>query len=369
MTLPVDQIIQGHVLDVLKTFPPDSIDCVITSPPYWGLRSYGPDTITVWDGGAWKGQLGLEPDAADFIRHIVQIFQDIKRVLKPGGSCWLDLGDSYYGSNRGSHDYRQKDGLGNDPKERYGHERDNSKRSNWLQPKQKMLIPERVAIGMQDQGWILRNMVVWHKVNHMPSSVRDRLATAYESVFFFVKKQRYYFDLDAIRIPSARADYKDYRGRIKPSSRTLNKHEGIRSGHGPKLGKPNNPLSANPADVWGYEGKFKGSENAETFGSPRARTQRQKVNWKTLDKNEKGQPRASTLWKSSEAPRTDHPLGGNPSDVWSLTTEPFKDAHFAVFPQKLVHRILLAACPRQICPTCGKARRRITDTNYLIDRA
>ena len=217
----------------------------------WGLRDYGSDTVRVWGGspscehawsdslpftgnkrgnkpgeystssltnperqdtlprpkisgkfcgkcGAWCGSLGLEPHPQFYIDHLVGIFREVKRVLKPTGTFWLNLGDTYYGSGGKGGQYEKFMPDKGQP----DHYRQNSKaRSNWLQPKQKLMIPSRVAIALQDDGWILRSDIIWHKPNHMPSSVQDRLTTAYEHIFLFVKARRYYFDLDAIRKP------------------------------------------------------------------------------------------------------------------------------------------------------------------------
>jgi len=255
----LNKVIQGDVLAVLRGFPSDAVDCVVTSPPYWGLRFYGVDVVSVWDGvpecqhewvsrtvwhdnlrfrggnsivgndknpeihknpdtkadfcskcGAWRGQLGLEPHPNDYVRHIVQVMREVKRVLKPSGTLWLNMGDTYYGSSAGNKSWSEgEDGLFKRLGERNtnGGERPVTPKpcdgkSSWLQPKQKMLIPERVAIAMQEDQWILRNDICWHKPNHMPQSVRDRLSNAWEHVYFFVKNRRYFFDLDAIRKPT-----------------------------------------------------------------------------------------------------------------------------------------------------------------------
>jgi site-specific DNA-methyltransferase (cytosine-N4-specific) len=403
---PIDDLLQGHVLDLLRGLPSDYVDVVVTSPPYWGLRSYGEDCVAVWDGkegcehqwqeeeqqfhsgtnagekqltdkgtfhndfsskhdfcvlcGAWKGQLGLEPHPSLYIQHIAQVFGEVRRVLKPSGSLWLDLGDTYFGSGTG----RASSSLDSSAKQLTnrgffdcdkvkGVIQSRGDGSGWLQPKQKMLIPERCAIALQEQGWILRNTVIWHKINHMPSSVRDRLAGAYESVYFFVKNSRYYFDLDKIRKAHLQSTHNRLKQDISKQfvvSKAHQLHDNLpMNGGGSRKEIPEilkqmkehlNPLGANPGDVWHYQGKFEGSKDAESFGSPRARTQRKEPE----RPHQEGQrwERGKNVWGERF-----NPLGANPSDVWSLTTEPFKDAHFAVFPQKLVHRILLAACPKE----------------------
>ncbi|MCK4963442.1 MAG: site-specific DNA-methyltransferase, partial [Dehalococcoidia bacterium] len=142
--------------------------------------------------GAWRGSLGLEPHPQMFVDSIVEICREIKRVLKSGGTFWLNLGDTYYGSGGKGGQYEKFMPDKGQP----AHYRQSSKsRSNWLQPKQRLMMPARVAIALQHDGWILRNDVIWHKPNHMPSSVKDRLTVSYEHVFLFAKQRRYYFDL------------------------------------------------------------------------------------------------------------------------------------------------------------------------------
>jgi site-specific DNA-methyltransferase (cytosine-N4-specific) len=183
--IPCDgnKIIVGHALDVLKTLPSESVDCVVTSPPYWGLRDYHTEPVEWSDG--WVGQLGLEPTHQLYIKHLVSIFDEVKRVLKPSGTCWVNLGDSYANSA----------GPNN---------RDSKKARDCPVPDIKMdidlpdkclvQIPSRFAIAMTDAGWILRNEIIWHKPNAMPSSVKDRFTVDFEKLFFFVKSKRYYFE-------------------------------------------------------------------------------------------------------------------------------------------------------------------------------
>ncbi len=214
-----DKILQGDALRVLSTLPGEMVDCVVTSPPYWGLRDYGVE-----------GQIGLEEHPQQYIDKIVDVFAEIKRVLKPQGTVFLNLGDSYCHSRTGGVDLRTAHGsnsiLGNLPQISCGINREYLD-GKWLQEKQKMLIPERIAIAMQNDGWILRNAIIWHKINHMPESVQDRLTRSYETVFFFTKSKRYFFNLDGIRKENTQAR----KGR-KSVQQSLN------------------PKGANPGDVW-----------------------------------------------------------------------------------------------------------------------
>ena len=215
-----------NALDGLKKLPDESIDMVITSPPYYNLRNYGKITESIWDEtvkcrhvfgdpitlkrtgggqnskvfnnrinidsftskscfcikcGAWKGQLGLETDFHLYIKHLLDIFSEVKRVLKPDGTCWINIGDSYGNSNMKT-DCR-----------------------NWS--KCLLGLPERLALGMIQRGWYFRNRIVWHKPNNIPSPVKDRLTHTWEYLYLFSKSQHYYFDLDSIRVPPKREIY------------------------------------------------------------------------------------------------------------------------------------------------------------------
>ena len=362
--LPVNQILCGDCVEVMRGWSADSIDLVVTSPPYWGLRDYGEETVRVWGGspecehdfslsappprqrskndivnqnskqsykdnpsaydstessfcskcGAWRGSLGLEPHPQLFIDHLVEICREIKRVLKPSGTFWLNLGDTYWSKpwrKKNVHHGIKSPNMGFPTScvhKDYGPE-------PWMQPKQKLMIPARVAIALQHDGWILRNDIIWHKPNHMPSSVKDRLTCSYEHVFLFAKAQRYYFDLDAIRNPSTSTPWSS------------------KSGKEPY--QQNNPRKR-------YDGKFN-ADIAETLASPRARQS----------------TRESTSYY--------HPLGKNPGDLWRIPTMPFPGAHFATFPPKLINPIIKAGCPRWICSRCGKPRERIVEKRGYVE--
>lgn len=253
----------GDALAVLRTLPDASVDCCVTSPPYFGLRDYGV-----------AGQLGAEASPAEYVEAMRGVFAEVRRVLADDGTLWLNLGDSYY-SGRGN------PGPNADDKKnvaRRGWERATDKPgADWAKPKNLLGIPWRVAFALQDDGWILRNSIIWAKPNGMPESVADRLSAKHEHVFMLAKSRRYWFDLDPIREPLAWPD------RI--------------TGH--------------------------------TFG---------------------GANKAASLHTGSAATRTGGtydkaPEGGrNPGDVWTITTQPFAEAHFAVMPQTLAERCILAGC-------------------------
>jgi len=240
--------------------------------------------------GAWQGSLGLEPHPQMYVDHMVEVCRGVRRVLKPTGSLWLNLGDSYW-----SKPWRKENvhhGI-KSPNKGFPVSCVHKDRGpeSWMQPKQLLGIPWRVAAALQNDGWILRNCIVWHKPNHMPESVSDRLTKSYEFIFFLVKKSRYYFNLDEIREPATSIPWT-----TKPGKHSVN-----------------NPRTT-------YNGKFSNMDTSK-LTSPRARlVDREKVNFY-------------------------NPKGKNPGDVWSIPTHPFKGAHFAVFPEALVEPIIKAASP------------------------
>lgn len=180
--MEVNKIIEGNALQMLKTLPDKSIDCCITSPPYWGLRDYGHDE-----------QLGNEKTFKEFIDNLCNIFDEIKRVLKDEGTCFVNLGDTYAGSG-GWSEFKETWGATKQLKNKSSNIVYSKIRKESVPNKCLNLIPERFAIEMIDRGWILRNQIIWHKPNQMPNSVADRFTVDFEKIFFFVKKGKYYFE-------------------------------------------------------------------------------------------------------------------------------------------------------------------------------
>lgn len=173
----VNQILQGDALTKLKELESESVDCIITSPPYWALRDYKVD-----------GQIGIEKTIDEYIYNLIKIFDECKRVIKKEGTCWVVLGDTYAGTGHKG-DYK-------DPKNengRNGQEIALNNKVKGISSKSLCMIPERFAIKMIDNGWILRNKIIWHKRNCMPSSAKDRFTIDYEYIYFFTKSQKYYF--------------------------------------------------------------------------------------------------------------------------------------------------------------------------------
>ncbi|KKL53588.1 hypothetical protein LCGC14_2273980, partial [marine sediment metagenome] len=175
--METDIILHGESLEILKTLPNESIDCVVTSPPYWGLRDYGVEN-----------QLGLEKNLKEYLNKLCDIFDEVKRVLKQTGTCWVNLGDTYNSSPAGGIGYNAKVGA-----TKNGVQSTNKGLQKNISEKCLCQIPSRFAIEMTDRGWILRNEIIWHKPNCMPSSINDRFTVDFEKLFFFVKNKKYYF--------------------------------------------------------------------------------------------------------------------------------------------------------------------------------
>jgi len=308
MKLPLNQVLCGDCREVMADFPNGSIDLVVTSPPYWGLRDYG----------LGEDQLGLEAHPQQYIDNLVEISREVRRAIKPRGSYWLNLGDTYYGSGKGA-------GGDGSAKERYIPDVNPIKqnlRSNWLQPKQLLGIPWRVAIALQEDGWILRNCLVWYKRNHMPESVRDRLTKSYEFLFFFVKQRKYYFNLDRIRQPYAECSIQRLtQPTIMQQMGGDKQHElyGDAPGHG------NRPADILKGLAEKYDTKFDTSTQYSQYQQRMAQARKE------------GKPHDNALG---------NPKGKNPGDMWDIPTYPFPGAHFAVFPPALIEPIIKAGCPK-----------------------
>ncbi len=257
-TLAHNTILVGDVRERLNDLPADSIDTIITSPPYMQLRDYGV-----------KDQIGLEEHVDQWVNELRIVAAGLARVLKPGGAFWLNLGDSYSRHDR-----------------------------TGAPPKSLLLAPERVALALIADGWILRSKVIWAKTNSMPASVADRLACTWEVVYLFVRSPRYHFDLDAIRVPH-RSPTNMTPARTRPP------------GYPPTKAGP--PSWAGP-----LAGNNSGLARLKAAGIP------------------------------------GHPAGKNPGDVWTMATSTFRGGHFATFPPQLVARPLLATCPERVCSRCAR---------------
>src|SRR5690606_12445567 len=185
----MNKIIQGDVIETLRSLPDGIVHTCVTSPPYWGLRDYGV-----------PGQIGLEPSPEEYIEKMVEVFREVRRVLRDDGTLWLNLGDSYVSNGRkqtGRNDETRKDDNFHGGVKSWGN-RTKFKVEHNLKPKDLVGIPWRVAFALQADGWYLRSDIIWHKPNAMPESVKDRPTKAHEYIFLLAKSPRYYYDADAI---------------------------------------------------------------------------------------------------------------------------------------------------------------------------
>lgn len=249
----------GDALDVLRTMPDQDVDCIVTSPPYFGLRDYGSE-----------GQYGLEASPAEYVETMRAVLSEARRVLADDGTLWLNIGDSYYSGRGASTGVDEKN-----PARRFGVRSLDKGGASWASPKNLLGIPWRVALALQDDGWILRNDIIWNKPNGMPESVNDRLATKHEHLFMFSKSPRYWFDLDPIREVHAETSL-------------------ARAGRN----------------------RFTADRSQEGVGTPHTAAPQQAI----------------------------HEGGKNPGDVWTIASQPFAEAHFAVMPPELARRAVLAGC-------------------------
>lgn len=184
------RVLTGDCRDVLKTLPDESVHCCVTSPPYFGLRDYGV-----------AGQIGLEASPVAFVREMVAVFREVRRVLRRDGTLWLNIGDSYCSvGGKGVQGLHGQMAGRSICKAREDIKR--SRPAEGLKPKDRMMIPARVALALQEDGWWLRDEIIWHKPNVMPSSVEDRTTPAHEMVYMFARSSRYAYDLDAIKEPA-----------------------------------------------------------------------------------------------------------------------------------------------------------------------
>lgn len=190
----MNQILLGDVLASLKTIESNSVQCVVTSPPYWGLRDYGV-----------SGQLGLETTPQEYVATMARVFDEVRRVLKPDGTLWLNVGDSYAApsKSRTSAQAILKTGLSGGVATQMQSDNQPNKITGGFKRKELIGIPWRLAFALQDAGWYLRQDIIWAKRNPMPESVTDRCTKAHEYLFLLSKSATYYFDHEAIKEPAA----------------------------------------------------------------------------------------------------------------------------------------------------------------------
>lgn len=307
-------ILIGDVREQLRTLDPDSVHCVVTSPPYWGLRDYGVD-----------GQIGLEKSPAEFIAVMVDVFNEVHRVLRPDGTCWINMGDSYAGSwgaqgrPNGTGDMAGR-GVSNAraiaSAPQFRNNTGTRGKEFGLKPKDLVMMPHRLAIALQDVGWWVRQDIVWSKPNPMPESVRDRCTKAHEYIFLLTKGETYYFDQAAIAEPLAES-----------SIARLSQDIAQQAGSSRVPGKTNGAMKAVSRGVgWGH-------------GTDKETRQRDRV-MERVDAGTSARMGRGPGWREKAQPET-----RNKRSVWTLATQPYKEAHFATFPPELPETCIKAGCP------------------------
>ena len=266
--METDRILCGDALEMLRTLPDNSVHCCVTSPPYYALRDYGVD-----------GQIGREDTPAQYVARLTDVFSEVRRVLRPSGTLWLNIADTYAGKGN------QGDSV--DPKypnRRTGQTVAINRRVEGCKAKDMIGIPWMLAFALRDSGWYLRSDIIWMKANPMPESCKDRPSRCYEHVFLLTKSRSYYYDAAAIAEPVAESTPMRMRR---------------------KFGK--NKYSAGiPGQAHQHLNDYRPNGYAEE----------------------------------------DIPLLRNKRDVWQINSVPYKGAHFAAYPPKLVETCLLAGCPQ-----------------------
>ena len=306
------EVIQGDSLEVLRRLPSNSIHCCVTSPPYWGLRDYGVE-----------GQIGLENTPEEFVKKLVEVFREVHRVLRKEGTLWLNLGDSYAttykGGNKanfGDKSFTNKGGL-NIPLLELQH---------GLKPKDLVGVPWRVAFALQAEGWFLRQDIIWHKPNPMPESVKDRPTKAHEYIFLLSKSKNYYYNAEAIKekciwdLDGLQTDARKERAFSDHKAMPTKLKNGIR------------PKSKFPSG-WAINGEHSAiahNQGQRRFDKQRGHSRRHagfNNRWDQMSKLEQ----CSGI--------------RNKRSVWTVTTQPYKEAHFATYPPDLIKPCVLAGCP------------------------
>lgn len=268
----------------------NSVHCVVTSPPYYGLRAYGTDP-QIWSDG-WRGELGAEPTPELFIKHLTDIFREVRRVLRPDGTCWVNMGDSYAtGTTAGRQDGTLNLGGGTNAARKINR----IGTPEGLKTKDLIGIPWMLAFALRADGWYLRQDIIWHKPNPMPESVQDRCTKAHEYIFLLTKSAKYYYDSVAVAEPAT------------DSTRAR--------------------LNQNLSQQSGSYTPSKANGNMKAVG---------------------GDTR-------------------NRRSVWSITTKPYKGAHFATFPPDLPEICIMAGTSEKgCCSKCGTPWERVTETKTVM---
>ncbi len=403
------KFMQGDVRDKIKELENYSIDCVVTSPPYWGLRDYG---TAKWEGGdptcshsygrntrggltnfqknnkgsfgdeAIKtgehcklcgakridSQLGLEPTYQEHIKNIINVFQLLKPKLKDSATIWLNYGDCYATAKNG----RDASNIVGD--DRTFRNKPFTTIQGQLKNKDLVMMPNRIAIALQDDGWWIRSEIIWHKPNPMPESIKDRPTSAHEKIWLITKSKKYYYDADAIREPLAASSLARLSQDIKNQKGSTRANGGMKSNGNMKAVRPYRVLDADQRpefvetrdlpehnkireylslnrknknitidEIEKHFGNQAGHHWFEKNGSYPS-----KDDWLKLKKLlgfDNTYDKQLTTINIKSGLKQNHPLGRNKRNVWTITTKPFKAAHFATFPPDLIEPCIKAGCP------------------------
>lgn len=296
-------ILQGDVRDVLPTLESGSVQCCVTSPPYWRLRDYGV-----------AGQIGQEKTPEEFVQTMVQVFREVRRVLKEDGTCWVNLGDSYasnpsWGRGGGSTLDGRKQG-------REGGKSVDRTKLEGLKPKDLVGIPWRVALALQADGWWLRQDIIWHKPNPMPESVTDRCTKAHEYIFLLTKSERYFYDAEAILEPSSPGTHARLAQNVAAQVGSARANGGA---------KTNGNMKAVGRSSWNGSRFDKGKTDVHQGRKAQRHEDRGVKNNGSFDEAMAVMPEMR-----------------NKRSVWTVPTYGVKEAHFATFPPDLIKPCILA---------------------------
>lgn len=338
----------------LKKLPDAAVNCCVTSPPYFGLRNYGTDPVP-WPAVDYKlfgftisipeliCSLGLEKTPEQFIGHIVLIFREVHRVLRDDGTCWINIGDSYAGAGGSSGHTPETKNLGAKTSD-YGAVKSGGKKYG-LKSKDLIGIPWMLAFALRSEGWYLRQDIIWSKPNPMPESITDRCTKSHEYIFLLSKSPKYYYDIDAIRTPVKDSTVQKMMQQIedqKGSERVPGKTNGTMKAVGPgRKPAPQDNRGGNQGSTTGIKA-YSHTGHSGNFDS---------------DGNLIGDGMA------------------NKKSVWTVTTKPFSEAHFATFPQDLIVDCIKAGCPEggivldpfHGAGTTGMVSRKLNRNFYAFD--
>ena len=328
----------GDALAVLRALPDESVQCCVTSPPYWGLRDYGV-----------QGQIGLESSPAEHVERLMAVFAEVRRVLRDDGTLWVNYGDTYsFSADKRTWTPHGKQ-ASNTASLHLG-----ARKAEGLPGKNLLGLPWRLAFALQDDGWYLRSDIIWHKPNPMPESVKDRPTRSHEYLFLLSKRAKYYYDHEAVREPAAAlreddyymgprssrmpgtADFKGNRPKLQ-SPQALSFARAVTEPDRPGQTRPQHRPDRNPRPGIDTRGGNQGTGGIPVVGKGNARTFRggMYTGGASFDNS-------AAMERDSHGNAPNLTYTRNPRDVWTVPTHPCPDAHFATFPPALIEPCIKA---------------------------